>query len=391
MPPNKVEMEREKVARFYVDKYNTFLAAGMKPGLAYENLVEQGYTQSERSIRLQTAAVALRGKVFNRVSMAGRKPKLNDDQKEEVCRWIKSKNEANTIVTRRGIAKYIRNTWDIKLHRCSVGNFMLEQNLSQRVTGKVTGKANVSFEAKEVLFWDFVLKLRRENTLAIPAASIHSIDATYTRDPDKHARTKLKDGGKHYHYSDAIITMISPVDGNPTPCMLFTYNSRMAPQATSNGAQAKARREEFVALLEEMGIDEDRIVYDKSLKRFRGEDPDMYELFLKRYDLPKIDVILHDGGGAFKRKKTSIFDSLGFTKHVTYPTEVHQWLSPNDNNLHGCKEVWKSEFPDFDDNPRAPLRLMQLIDQDASVNARYYFERNILRVTKAKVARVMRG
>jgi hypothetical protein len=60
-----------------------------------------------------------------------------------------------------------------------------------------------------------------------------------------------------------------------------------------------------------------------------------YEHFLNDYQIPKNALILHDGGKAFKRQKTSIFDTLGFKNHVAYPTDVHQFLSSNDNNLHG--------------------------------------------------------
>ena len=187
------------------------------------------------------------------------------------------------------------------------------------------------------------------------------------------------------------MTCISPVNGNPTPCVLYTYNPQMAPQATSNGPLALAKRANFVRLLEEYGIDESRIVYTKSTKHYRGEDYGMFVDYLSRWDFPKDDVFLHDGGNAYKDNGVHIFDALGFKTHVEYPTEVHQWLSPNDNNLHGCKEKWKVEYPDFDDDPEAALALMTLIDCEAEANAKYYFERNILRVTKARVEQVMRS
>jgi hypothetical protein len=152
-----------------------------------------------------------------------------------------------------------------------------------------------------------------------------------------------------------------------------------------------AKRANFVRLLEKHGIDESRIVYTKSTKHYRGEDYGMLEDYVGRWGFPKDDVFLHDGGGAYTAGGVHLFDALGFKNHVTYPTEVHHWLSPNDNNLHGCKEKWKMDYPDFDDDPEAALALMVLIDRDAEAHARYYFERNILRVTKASVRQVMRS
>lgn len=77
-----------------------------------------------------------------------------------------------------------------------------------------------------------------------------------------------------------------------------------------------------MALFMELANKKDRIMYAKSSTRFRKEDLDMYEHFLKRYDLHRSDVILHDCGGAFKHKTASTKDSPGFTKHLTYPTKV---------------------------------------------------------------------
>jgi transposase len=370
----------------------------MSSGASFKICQTMGYDQSQRSLNRHVAAVAAGGQVFNRIENAGRKKKLNMDQKEDIRDWLTTRNDKHVTTSRRQLAKHIQDTWDITLTTMSIGNLMREEKYSTFKTSKVTGKSNVPFSTKQKSYWDFILGLRAKNTLSIPAKSVHSIDVTYTRDASKHTTTiapkespKQKDGRKKYKYSDAIITCISPVNGNPTPCVMHTYNPQMAPQATSNGPVAKAKRTRFVELLEQYRIDESRIVYTKSSKNFRGEDYGMFKDYLTRFAFPKTDVFLHDGGGAYKDKGVTVFDELGLKKHVAYPTEVHQWLSPNDNNLHGVKEVWKTEFPDMNDDPEAPLRLMQLIDQDALAHARYYFERNILRVTKSQVRRVMKG
>ena len=80
--------------------------------------------------------------------------------------------------------------------------------------------------------------------------------------------------------------------------------------------------------------------YLKSTYHYWGECADMYEDFLRRYDIERDVLILHDGGNAFKRRKVSIFDSMGFANHEEYPSDIHQYMSPNDNKLHGCKAAW---------------------------------------------------
>ena len=86
-------------------------------------------------------------------------------------------------------------------------------------------------------------------------------------------------------------------------------------KSTERGNQV---RNEFLNALETHGITEDRIVYTRSKKNFRGERPEMYEEFLQRYEVPKEALILHDGGNAYKRGRTSILETLGFHNHVVY-------------------------------------------------------------------------
>ena len=130
--------------------------------------------------------------------------------------------------------------------------------------------------------------------------------------------------------------MICADGKNRYPCMLFTRNLRMAPEQ-KNTIRGRQLREEFVASLEKYNITEDRIVYIKAKGNFTGESPEIYERFLTKNAVPKNTLILHDGGHAFKRGSRSILEEMGYANHVVYPTEVHQYLSPNDNNLHGCK------------------------------------------------------
>jgi hypothetical protein len=163
----------------------------------------------------------------------------------------------------------------------------------------------------------------------------------------------------------------------------------MAP-TQKNTARGRDIQRELDEALDKFGITPDRINFETSKRHFRGECPDIYEDFLKRFDIDRCTLILHDGGNAFKRKKVSIFESLGFANHEQYPSDVHQYLSPNDNKLHACKVTWYNEYNKFENDVEAPLRLMQLIDREAEKNSRKYFDDNILRVKKSQVAEIIR-
>jgi hypothetical protein len=133
----------------------------------------------------------------------------------------------------------------------------------------------------------------------------------------------------------------------------------------------------------------DRIVYEPSAKHYYAESPKIYEDFFKHYKIPENALILHDGGKAFKRQKTSIFDALGFKNHVSYPTDVHQFLSPNDNKLHGCKSTWYEEYYKFENEVSSSLRLMELIDLDTVKNSKTYFRKNLFNVTKSDLNEII--
>jgi hypothetical protein len=84
---------------------------------------------------------------------------------------------------------------------------------------------------------------------------------------------------------------------------------------------------------------------------------------------------LSDNGSAFSGDLTE----LGFARHERFPAPVHQWLSPNDNRLHGeAKAQWRAEMRDFSDDVEATLSLMHKLDWVASSHIRNWFDRNLM-------------
>ena len=71
---------------------------------------------------------------------------------------------------------------------------------------------------------------------------------------------------------------------------------------------------------------------------------------------------------------------------MAYPAAVHQYLSPNDNKLHGVKEQWRSEFYKLKNDVDLSLRLMQLLDERCMSKSRDYFTDNLFNLTKSKAS-----
>jgi 3-mercaptopyruvate sulfurtransferase SseA len=173
--------------------------------------------------------------------------------------------------------------------------------------------------------------------------------------------------------------------------MLFTHDPRFNPERASNIHLRQEQKEAYDAAFREYGIDTDRVVYIEAKKNYCGESPKHYEDFLKYYNVDKNVLILHDGGNAFKRKKTSIFEENGYEKHVTYPSAVHQYLSPNDNKLHGVKARWKEKYYKFEDSISPSLYLMQLIDERTTEHSYTYFQNNLLGIVKSDLDYIIGG
>jgi hypothetical protein len=133
----------------------------------------------------------------------------------------------------------------------------------------------------------------------------------------------------------------------------------------------RAKRKAEVAYLDNCltryEIGADRIVYvgkEKGENRpFVTESADLVRCFFGTYGIEKDCTVLSDNGNAFKDDGVDIFDVLGFKQHRCYPAAVHQYLSPNDNRLHGAaKKAWIESMGDFSDDVFACCYLLNLLD-----------------------------
>eukprot|EP00019_Armaparvus_languidus_P002394 CAMPEP_0168607170 /NCGR_PEP_ID=MMETSP0420-20121227/16988_1 /TAXON_ID=498008 /ORGANISM="Pessonella sp." /LENGTH=197 /DNA_ID=CAMNT_0008646937 /DNA_START=78 /DNA_END=671 /DNA_ORIENTATION=- len=133
--------------------------------------------------------------------------------------------------------------------------------------------------------------------------------------------------------------------------MVFTYN----PEFCNAGNNAHT-------------IDGQRICYldQKQHKKstYCKESPEIVNMFLEHYEnvLPEDLIIFSDSGTCFMNKGADIINDAGLI-HVKYPPCVHQYISPNDNKLHGvAKRAWRADTTDFSDDVDSTLKLMKLMD-----------------------------
>jgi hypothetical protein len=173
--------------------------------------------------------------------------------------------------------------------------------------------------------------------------------------------------------------------------VLFTYNPVFI-LTVKRGKIPEAKRARLLSLLPQYDIAENRvIVLEQAHGKHASYVAERFELVQRFFQLYPLQADLHDhyilsdNGNSFKVNEESGLHTFGFRKHVFYPAPVHQYLSPNDNRLHGsAKQAWRRSGVDFKDDVLSCLRLLHFLDRDTIAHSKKWFERNMLKVSVMK-------
>ena len=146
-----------------------------------------------------------------------------------------------------------------------------------------------------------------------------------------------------------------------------------------------ALSDELSNIEKKYSVKDERIVYDGKLAKET-------RTFVREYDGIVCDFLpyhkgtlkaqevtyLSDNGSAFCNAYRSVIEQLGFGKHVFYPAWVHQYMSPNDNKLHGvAKAKYRSTFTSFDNDVECSVALMNCPDSTPEDNIREWWVNNL--------------
>ena len=248
--------------------------------------------------------------------------------------------------------------------------------------------------------WEWVQTQRQEGVFDVHRHLLASIDFTFTGHRTERCSSFASQGGAQpmsgaslSPYTNCIITVVWADGMNKMPPMLFTYNPGFR-RDRSPTARRAALVQHFDNCLKEIGIDAKRIVYvgnDQGESRsYVTESSSLLRIFFERYPIPKRAVILSDLGHSFVEQGKSVLLALGFHKHICYPAAVHQYLSPNDNRLHGtAKKVWRESGIDCKDDVKSSLFLLHCLDIDIQAQSKMWFERNMIKLTELKVEKLI--
>ena len=349
------------------------------------DMAAAGIVLSKAQFDRHVAAVAAGGTAIANEKGSGRRAKLSQEQQTILWGWVLDRNFQNQRVDLAGFRAKSQELFGVSLSVASASSYLAKGGFASRTAGNRAAGFRLDQEQQRQLLWDWV----RGMDFPSERQRMCSIDFTYTSQRNLLQRTFSLSGTSQpkvdraiSRHTNCIVTCVWADGANRTPSVLFTYNS-----AFRTDRNPTARRTEIYKHLvreaNRLQIDFDRIVYvgDKTgeTRTFVQESDDLLKSFFTYYRVPEGAVVLSDSGNAVG---SGVLEALGFSRHAKYPPAVHQYLSPNDNNLHGAaKQLWRQSGVDFRDDVSSSLLLLKLLDEQTVAHSRSWFDPTLNRLT----------
>jgi transposase len=395
-----------KRARFYSaseisDDYKTHLARlyivereqGKSRKEFVDNLRASGLDLSERSIDRWAAKYTLTGNVISTEKLTGRAELLNREQRDICSGWVLDQIAKGIAVHRETYCNFVATFFGVKLSQMTVSNYLAEDGFTYRTLQKKTASFIIDVDKLRIDAWNWV----KTQKFPYDLSKIASIDFTFTgHRTERRSGFGIKGGVQPMEatavstYTNCIVTVVWADGINRTPPMLFTYNAAFR-HDRKRTQRRDDLREHLDACLQRYGITPDRIKsvgkdkYER--EHYVTESPKLLRLFFEKYKVPPGVTVFSDNGNSFFENGESVLHKLGFKTHICYPANVHQYLSPNDNRLHGTsKQTWRNSGINYSDDVDSCLRLLSYLDRDIVKHSKHWFERNMLKLQESDVA-----
>lgn len=304
-----------------------------------------GLVLMERTLRRWKATYESTGHALSVDKKSGKKPGLMEWQKRIMVGFICDQNEKNVPVHIRTVKDFLAGKLSVPLKKSAVQRYIVESGFSKRkLKTKTKGyKVDTISLARKGLDW--LLHQHLHHVLNYPRDKLCSVDFTFTghrTDPNIGYQVRGTSQGKSSRaisrFTNCIVTCVWADGVNRTPPILYTLNAAFRWDRSSTARRDEQKRH-LKAMLRKNLVDSNRVVYvgkeTKEVGTYVSESSDLIRHFFRFYKIGEGILVLSDEGKSFGGKKNDVFVELGFANHVTYPPDVHHFLSPNDNHLHG--------------------------------------------------------
>jgi len=341
-------------------------------------------------VRLDTT-----GSAISQNKQSGNEPSLHREQRDVTSGMVLHENAIGNIVSLSSFQDFAFKYFDIRLSYSTISRYLDEDGFACRLVKKKGKSFVVDIDAlrAELWKWNFVQDHRSRG---LKRDKLCSADCTFTSHRSDRRTSFSPRGGPQpmvvdnsSNFTNCIVTNVWADGENRTPSRLYTYN----PAFRKDRNPTKIRLQQVAHLdycLGKYGISEDRIIYignqTKEMRKYARECPEIIRLFFSDFEVPTGCTIYTDEGNAFFDKDQSVLLETGFQKHKCYPSKVHQYLSINDNPLHGTsKQQWRNSGVDFSDDVESCILLLHLLDINTVKHSKYWWNRNMIELTEEGV------
>jgi hypothetical protein len=402
MPPKRnypstelTASQRELIARLVTP----LQSRGVSRAVFRDVLAEANFLVPKASLDRWAHSHLATGRVFANEKAHGPETLLNSEQCEIAAGWVLSQNDSNQVVSLASFSHFCSSVLGVGLGQTTAHDYLHRLGFSSRVSQVKASGYSIDVDTLSNMMVEWKRHRRRAGDIKGLLASVdftftgHRTDRRVTYAPIGGGQPKA--GGAISQFTNCILTVVWSDGVNRTPPALFTFNGKFRLDRVGRRAWIQDR-DLLVSTLARYGIDAKRVLYvgaEKNESRaYVSESADLLGRFFDLYQIPKQVVVFSDNGAAFFPDGVSALTPLGFAKHVAYPAPVHQYLSPNDNRLHGtAKARWRNSRVDFKNDVESSLMLLHDLDVDLTEYGETWFRRNILDLNSKSARELIRG
>ena len=376
------------LARLYKDLHKN----GVSRDLFLSSLKTAGYTVGTSSLGRWVARSDTLGSAISQDKDSGNLPRLDREQRNVTSGMVLHENGHGKIASLESFQAFVLKYFGVKLSFATISRYMAEDAFTCRLVQKKGKSFVVNTEAlvEELWSWVYIQDFRSRGIKRNKFASIdftftgHRTDRRTSFAPIGGPQPMVKDNSSTF--TNCIVTNIWADSVNRTPSKLFTFNPAFRRDRNST-AKRLLKIAHLDETLDKYGISEDRIIYigkDKGeMKKYARECPDLVRLFFEDFEVPPGTVVYSDEGNSFFDNGESVLLEVGFKKHYCYPSKVHQYISPNDNRLHGtAKQSWRNCGIDFSDDIESCIALLHYLDRDTVEHSKHWWDKNMIELTE---------
>jgi hypothetical protein len=321
---------------------------------------------------------------------------LGRAQRNVASGWTLHENENGVEVTLKTYEAFALASFFVQLSPSTISNYLAEDGFVSRLVKKKGKTFVVDIEAlrKELWGWVFIQDFRKR---IIKREKFASGDFMFTGHRTERRHSFAPRGGPQpmaperiSSFTNCIFTCVWANGKNITPPILFTYNSAFRQDRKETEKRSK-KLSHLRKCMVKYGISGERIIYvgkgNNETRKYVKESPDLIRRFFDVYPVSPDCTVYSDEGNSFYDDGDSVLLEVGFKKHVRYPAKVHQYLSVNDNPLHGTsKRRWRTCGVDFSDDVDSCLALLSFLDKDIIEHSKKWWDRNMIELTEEGAA-----